>query len=199
MKTLFYHPTTSQRHDELHYCEERDFGKIEIIEVTEEEAPECFTMKDFEVNAIFRVINGMYIRNDRFNLWMSREGDDEVKLTQGKFGPKQVRALIEKIIDNKSFANAFNATIYKVGKTLYFPYCEVGELSITQCGNVAFGDWWSLDVEMQHINKRNIPFSKDNFYAQLKEAKKTVAKWTKERGQSRRPIRFSYPRIKFNQ
>ncbi|MDP3025906.1 MAG: hypothetical protein Q8O10_10300 [candidate division Zixibacteria bacterium] len=191
MKQIYYTKTVSERNRKYGYFEEKDFGEISIVELTEEEAPLMFKID----KSIIRKVKSKYITSS-FTLPFSREEDAEYISKQGRFREKLLKKLGIRLREQSddSYYPARSFTYYLVGKNLFSSLCPVSELSITRCGNITFGDWWSLGIEPRHQGKNNIPFTKERFLKELAKDKKRIA--TQNKGRTKK-IYFSYPRVKW--
>jgi len=147
MKTIYYSRTVSGRNMQHGYFEEEDFGEIKIVQLSEEKAPLFLRITDYQKKEVLRTMGNKYLSNEIY-LPFSREEDALWMKKQGHWTEKTAVLLgiaVRKRCD--SFYPAENKTFYLIGKTLYRVLCEKSELEITQCGNMLFGSWWSIDIE----------------------------------------------------
>lgn len=195
MKTIYFSKTVSGRNIEHGYFEVTDFGEIKIIQVEDKDTPLYLQITDASEKQVIRTMGKEYI-TDQITLPFSREEDTLWLRKQGHWTEKTCRALgiaIRKQCNNDYYP-ASNKTLYLIGRVLYQSLCKKTELSITQCGNTSFGDWWSIDIEPKHQGKRNTRFTKGNFLRILKATKL----WVDKRNIGRnKEIYFSYPKVKW--
>lgn len=186
MNRIYHTTVTSQRHRESGFCEKEDFGTIELLQVSNEEATLICNIKDYQLDQDIRLFKNKYFTD--FNTWTSKKYFDK----QGRFSEKT--ALEEMIKLRKEQEKRYypvSSCIYLlIGKKIFVEYCKKTELMITQTGNTLFGDWWTMDIEPRHVNKSNLRFNKKNFERELEKTKKWLSKKTKD-------IHFTYPKIKW--
>ena len=197
MENLYHTLLVSDRHKKLGYCETSDFGKIALNELSEEEAPLICTIKDFQEIDNLRLFRGNYYTDNYTHMSSSICAKDIFKRKQGRLTPtKAIELMITlRYKSEGSFSYVPNYEYALINKHLYVKLCSKGRLVISQCGNILFGDWWSLDVETSNVNKRYVRFNKKNFDYELEEAKKWIDEKNKGRNES---IHFTYPSIKWN-
>lgn len=192
-KVLYHTILTSRRHKDSGYCEDSDFGKIELIQASNEEAPIYCTIIDYQLNQELRLFgNDFYGDYDRWNHKKYFDG------RQGKFSEKSAIAEMVKIRSESeadtSWTSARTMKYLLVGRKLYVHYCKRRQLVINQTGNTLFGDWWTLDVETPNPNLKSVPFNRKNFERELAKTKR----WLTEKGCFKREkFHFSYPKIKW--
>lgn len=197
MKTIYFSRTVSERNIKHGYFEKNDFGEIEIVNLNKENAEACIEITESgEKKKMIRLLGKEYITSDII-LHFSREEEASWLKKQGHWTEKTCRALgvaIRKGCD--CYYPAENKILYLWGKTLYQPLCKVNELSITECGNTLFGDWWSIDIEPHHQGKGNTKFSKDKFLKVLKAAKLRIAKMNAGNKNGKK-VNLFYPTVKW--
>jgi len=194
MEKIYFSKTVSGRNIQHRYFENTDFGEIKIVQIEDKDAPLYLQITDAGEKQVIRAMGKEYI-TDQITLRFSREEDALWLRKQGHWTEKTCRALgvaIRK--QGVDYYPARNKTLYLINKVLYQPLCKKTELSITQCGNTMFGDWWSIDIEPKHSGKRNTRFTKENFLRILKTTKLWIAK--KNIGRNKK-IYFSYPKVKW--
>lgn len=211
MDIIYKTNTTSKRHRELGYCEESDFGKIELIELKEDEIKFAFllngskgyvkgekitTHKSNRPDYVYSYKN-IYLTS-YINLPFGREEDEKYLSKQGKFTHNTSKQLMVKVRlqQDDNFYPAFSKKYYLIGKKLYQKWCKKSDLKITISSNMVFSSWIDMDIEPRHVNKNNIKFNKENFYKTLKELKLRYEKNASETriGQLGQNY-FSYPNI----
>jgi hypothetical protein len=196
MKELYKTNLLSRRHKELGYCQEGDFSTIRLLEVTEEEAPLICNIKDYDLNQNLRLYNKNY-----YSDWDKWNNKFIFKEKQGRLTERTAIILMVKLREEKEKNTNFYPASYSeefilIGKRIYKKYCKKSELFITQCGNMLFSSWWSVDIETANENKKCVHFNKENFEKELKEAKEHYDKYkSKTRGDGHNY--FSYPKIKW--
>jgi hypothetical protein len=88
----------------------------------------------------------------------------------------------------------------KVKGQVYKKYANKSDLCITECSNLLFGDWYSIDVEPRHVNKSNTVFSRANFDKVFAEAREHVEEWERRGGNTeKKRVHFSYPKIRWTE
>ena len=137
--------------------------------------------------------NGYYYHNilrlpftrEEDNLWMKRNG---------RYTKKTATELMLKIREShcNSFSGVYDDFFILIGRTLYQRWCKVKDLSVTTCGNMIFGQWFSVDIESTHHGKANTLFNKKNYYKILDKAKKYFNK-SKTKGREKEQY-FSFPK-----
>lgn len=194
MKTIYYTKTVSRRNIEHGYFEDGDFGEIKIVELAIDEAPISFIISEDRKKTEIRQLDNMYL-TPLYALPFSREVDTTYFKKQGRFSEKTCResGIRLRSQGENNYYPACSYTYYLIGKKLFQEWCKVADLSITQCGNTTFGDWWSLDIEPRHSGKSNVRFSIEKFNKELEKAKKWVDIRNKDRAKK---IYFTYPKIK---
>lgn len=193
MKTIYYTKTVSRRNKEVGYFKEGDFGEISIIELNNE-APLCFILTQNGKKTEIRQLGNIYL-TPLYSLPFSREIDSTYLKKQGRFTEKVCKELGIRLRNQgeDNYYPARSYTYYLIGKKLFQEWCRKSELSITQCGNITFGNWWSLDVEQKHLGKRNIKFNIKRFNKEVEETKKWIDINNKGR---EKKIYFTVPKIK---
>lgn len=195
MELLYKTVILSRRHLKVGYCEDKDFGEITLIRTTEEEAPLICNIKDYKLNQTLRLFKGYY-----YSDWDKWDNQFYFKEKQGKLTDKTVVALMVKLREkedspSKSFSYVPRYKYIIVGKRIYKRWCKKSELYITQCGNMMFSSWWTVDIETMNPNKSHVRFNKKNFEKELKDARKYYNERRGKRGDNHDS--FSCPIIKW--
>jgi len=196
MKELYKTNLVSRRHKEMGYCEAGDFSIISLISLTDEEAPLICNIKGFHLNQSLRLFKGYY-----YSDWDKWNNKFILKEKQGRLTEKTAIKLMVELRKKAEEETSFYPAPYRqeyilIGKRIYKKWCKKSELFITQCGNMMFSSWWSLDIETRNENKKCVLFNKKNFEKELKEAREYYAKHkSKTRGDGHNS--FSYPKIKW--
>jgi hypothetical protein len=128
MEKLFHTVITSRRHRELGYCEDSDFGKIELIKLKPEEKKLIVSFKDYNDKKEYIEHDGFaFIKTDSScNFWgCSREKSQEILSKQGKFSEKSAINLMLSLRKRTEYDFSYvrSNTFLLIGKTLYEKYC----------------------------------------------------------------------------
>jgi len=127
-----------------------EFNELyDIVKISEREAPLICNIIDYKLNIKLRLYNNFYYSNT--DSWKKKA-----------FKKEDIKENYDQFI--------------RVNNELFKIWCAKNKLEITQTGNLAFGDWWTLDIEPTHYNKVGCNFSKKNFEREVKEAKKFFEK-----------------------
>jgi hypothetical protein len=197
MVRLFHSVTTSQRHRKDGFCEDSDFGHIELLELDPEEKELIVSFKDYQTNGEYIEYEGYaYTRMQPRMLSMDVDDTKGWGKKQGKFSPKTALQFVleeRKLLDRR-YSFAGSARYILIGRTLYSRYCKVKDLSITTAGNLTFSHWLSIDFE-SHGGKEEHKLSKSNFAKIKSESRKRweAAKPKNGRIQGDGHSIFSYP------
>lgn len=175
MKTLFHTVITSRRHREHGYCEDSDFGRLELIELSPEEKQLVVSFKDGDEAVEYIEYKGQIYKKvnseSRF-CGLSRDEENAVVKKQGKFSVQETIKFV--LAQRKSmehgFSNVGDETYILIGRTLYSHYCKKSELGITYTGNLLFSYWLSINIQ-SHFNLKVHKLSKKNFEKIVKEQK----------------------------
>lgn len=175
MKTLFHTVITTERHRERGFCEDSDFGKIELLELLPEEKQLVVSFKDYDKEIEYIEHDGYAYKKIGVSsgVWgFSKEEEEKIISKQGKFSQKYVLDLVLKIRARmeRTFSCVGSASFILIGRTLYTRYSKIEDLNITTCGNCMFSHWLNVDIEA-HGGKVTYPLSKTSLKEVVKERK----------------------------
>lgn len=175
MKTLFHTTITTQRHREHGFCEDSDFGNIELLVLSPDEKELIVSFQKYSNDPKTEYIKYKgyaYRKLDSRLSHFSKEEEQKWATKQGKFSENSALELVLEYrsrMDN-SYSFAGSKSFILIGRTLYERYSKMTDLRITTCGNCSFSHWISIDIEA-HGGKKTYPLKKSSLEKVIKERK----------------------------
>lgn len=200
METIFKSPITTKRHKEHGFCEDTDFGQIELIELSPAEKKLIVSFMDYDEFEEFIEYKGCAFRRiskATRSLPFGQKEEVTWASKQGKFSRKTAVKLVLELRSSfdDDYSGARSQRIILIGRTIYVEYCKIKDLTITVASNMLFSSWITIDIE-SHPGKVTIELNKRNFEKVFKEQKARFEKDKPKKGQKvgDGDVRFSYPK-----
>jgi len=135
MVKLFHTIVTTERHREHGYCEDSDFGKIELIELSPTEKNLIVSFQDYKHKKEFIEYEGCaYLKVGECSNFggMSRDKEAIWIAKQGKFTRNSAITLMLELRKRfeSSFSYVSSAKYILIGKTLYARYSKIKTLQL---------------------------------------------------------------------
>lgn len=184
MNILYHTVVTSRRHREMGYCEESDFGGIELFQPEENEHELIVSFKGYSSDPVTEFVLINFFDSGKDMVYrkvtkavglphQSRDAQDAMNYVFGENKAIQEMCRIRESMEY-SFSCVANHRFVLIGRTLYQEYCKPEDLCIGVSGNILFSHWTSITIESRLRNMAYYPLSKENLKAVVKDRKK---KW----------------------